>query len=123
MIKRILLVDDEIGLLDSYKVLLGGEGVEVDVASTPAEAELRIREHDYRAVVFDVRLGGRTDEGFRLLGYLKDTCPKTDTIMVTGYGCPENMEKAYRMGASFYFEKPVAIGSLKDALHSLGVGA
>jgi ActR/RegA family two-component response regulator len=42
-------------------------------------------------------------------------------ILVTGYGSSTVMEKAQTLGSAFYFEKPVSIEILKNALKSLNV--
>jgi ActR/RegA family two-component response regulator len=42
-------------------------------------------------------------------------------ILVTGYGSSAVMEKAQTLGSAFYFEKPVSIDILKNALKSLNV--
>ena len=37
-------------------------------------------------------------------------------IILTGFGNPVVMEKAFELGATFYFEKPVSLERLKRAL-------
>jgi len=123
MRQRVLMVDDEKAILMAFRELLGTPGVEVDTAETAEEAERLITSNDYQAVIVDVRLKGqRGDGGLAVLEHLRDTRPSAGTILVTGYGSPESMERAYNLGASFYFEKPVSVDALKDALRSLGVG-
>jgi two-component system nitrogen regulation response regulator NtrX len=122
MVKRVLIVDDEEGILFSFKGLIEGPVVEVSTAGTVESAVSLLKERDYHVALIDVRLQGRAgSDGFRLLEYLKERRLGTETIMITGYGNPESMEKAYLLGAAFYFEKPIALTALQNALESLGV--
>jgi two-component system nitrogen regulation response regulator NtrX len=124
MIKRILIVDDEEGILFSFKGMLEGPSVEVDTACSIDKAESLLKERDYHVALIDVRLRGRVgSDGFKLLEYLKERKLGTETIMITGYGNPESMEKAYLLGAAFYFEKPISLVALQNALESLGVSS
>jgi len=121
MTKKLLIVDDEIGILLSFKELLQNQSLEVYTASNYAEAEALLNNNEFYVVIADIGLNGRqSDDGMRLLRHVKEISPQTGTIMVTGYGNPSSMEKAYNLGAAFYFEKPVSIVSLQKALSSLG---
>jgi two-component system response regulator (stage 0 sporulation protein F) len=62
----------------------------------------------YDFVITDLRLTGMLgEEGLEILEYVKETSPSTHVILVTGYGNPQLMTRAYRLGAACYFEKPV----------------
>ena len=54
--KRILLVEDETGISDFLTIALRGEGYEVDVAATVAEAWAHLDAHRYALVIADWRL-------------------------------------------------------------------
>jgi len=70
----------------------------------------------------DIRLSGTLDaEGLDLLQFAKEKCPDTKVILMTGYGDPAIMQQAFKMGASYYFEKPVELNVLSAAIHNLGV--
>jgi FixJ family two-component response regulator len=40
---------------------------------------------------------------------------------MTGYGDPAIMQKAFDMGAAYYFEKPVELQILSKAIQELGL--
>ncbi|HNZ64649.1 MAG TPA: response regulator [Smithella sp.] len=123
MKQRILIVDDEKAILMAFKKLLSSGNVDVDTAETIDETENLLKENIYNVAMVDLRLTGVTgEEGLVIIKYIKEFYPRTEVILVTGYGSSCVMEKARTMGAAFYFEKPVSVQTLKDALKSLGVG-
>jgi len=122
MMKRVLIVDDEISILIAFKRLLKSETIKVDTAETMSEAENCLKTSFYQAAIVDLRLTGVTgEEGLEIIKYIKEYHPQTHVILVTGYGSPKVMERAQAFGAAFYFEKPVSGDTLKTALRSLGI--
>ena len=82
-----------------------------------AEALLRRR---YSVVVTDLRLtGADSEEGLDILRLARDSGGETEVIVVTGYGSPSSMTKAYQLGAAYYFEKPVRPARLLEAVEAL----
>jgi DNA-binding NtrC family response regulator len=122
MIKHILIVDDETTILMAFKKLLECPNVEVDTAETIDEAFALLDRHSYSAVIADLRLSGFSgEEGLEIIRYVKERHPESQVILITAYGNEDVMKKAYSLGASFYFEKPVSTNIIKDALKSGGV--
>ena len=119
---RILVVDDEPAILLAYKKLLGGPHVEVDTAECFEEALGFLDRYDYRAAVVDLRIGPRpVEEGLEFIRYLRKERPGTAVVVATAYGNAVIKEAAHGLGAAFYFEKPVPIKRLKEALKAEGV--
>jgi two-component system, NtrC family, response regulator HydG len=79
--KRILLVEDETGISDFLTIALRGEGYEVDVAATAAEAWACLDAHRYELVITDWRLpdgdGMLIADGAAQLG--------AKTLLMSGY--------------------------------------
>jgi two-component system, response regulator YesN len=72
-------------------------------------------------VISDLRLTGTCGkEGLEILQYIREQKLDTRVILVTGYGNFEIMNEAFKLGASFYFEKPVSREALIQALETLG---
>jgi DNA-binding NtrC family response regulator len=121
MLKRILIIDDEVAFLISIEKLLQKGGHIIDTAETLEEALSFINMNNYDAVLADVRLGGSLNsEGLEILEAVKKRDSNSKVIIMTGYGNPEVMARAYDLKADYYFEKPVSIGSLIDALEEKG---
>jgi len=114
---RVLVVDDEPAFLLGFQKLLQGPDMVIDTAETFEEAVALLDEHNYTAVIADIRLTGvLREEGLDILKYIKEQYPCTKVIMITGYGNTEVMERAMFLGADYYFEKPVPLDMLKNAL-------
>ena len=114
---RVLVVDDEPAFLLGFKKLLQSPDMKIDTAETFEEAMALLDEHNYAAVIADIRLTGvLREEGLDILKYIKEQYPCTKVIMITGYGSNDVMERAMFLGADYYFEKPVPLDMLKNAL-------
>lgn len=120
--KQILITDNEPAILFAFKKLFSGNKVKVDTAETLEEAIALINKNDYNVIIADLRLTGVLGkEGLDILRYSKELKPQAKVILITGYGSPEVMEKAFTLGAAYYFEKPVTTSKLRDALKNLGI--
>jgi DNA-binding NtrC family response regulator len=114
---RVLVVDDSPSVLYVLRRALEPMNFRVDTVDSLGAALEILARHEYSAVITDLRLGG--DErtlGLEVLSACKRLHPGTDVIVLTGFGNPTVMEKAFELGANFYFEKPVALERLKLAL-------
>jgi two-component system response regulator RegA len=122
MANKILLVDDDVGILTSFKKLLERRGLQVDTAQSIEDAERQLKLYQYAAVIADLRLTGiLSTEGLEIIKYIRDHHIDSRVILITGYGSDEVRERALQLGADFFFEKPVRAGELVDALASMGI--
>jgi DNA-binding NtrC family response regulator len=114
---RVLIVDDSHSVLFMLRRTLEQMDFRVDTVDSLDAALTILGRHEYRAVITDLRLGG--DErtlGLEVLSACKRLRPERPVIVLTGFGNPTVMEKAFRLGATFYFEKPVSLERLRLAL-------
>ena len=120
--KRILLVDDEITVLFAYKKVLQRIGLAVDTADTEKDALSLLDRHTYDIAILDLRLGGgNCQEGLDLISTVKAKSSKTKVMLITAYGDQEIQEKACRLGADFYFEKPISTRLIQESLRLAGI--
>jgi len=120
--KRVLIVDDEAAILFGFKKIIQCGGIEVDTAETVEDALELLRCKEYQFVITDLKLAGSSaDSGFDVIRFAKERRPETNVILITGYGTPEVMEKAFSLGAAHYYEKPVSGTMLRDALVRMGM--
>ena len=117
---RILIVDDEDDTLFVFSRLLRRiDGCPVDAVRTLDEAAEALRDNRYGVIVTDLRLtGADSEEGLDILRLARDA-GGAEVIVVTGYGSPSAMTKAYQLGAAYYFEKPVRPARLLEAVEAL----
>lgn len=118
--RSILIVDDDEETLVVIAALLRRSGYGVDTARTVEEAERLLGTTCYRAVITDLHLSGMLgEEGLEILSFVRERHPEIAVILLTGYGSPEVVSKAYQRGAAFYFEKPVHPHRLIDSIQEL----
>ena len=103
--KRILVVDDDKAILESFKEILQLNGYIVDTAETGQEAIQKSEANFYDLVLLDIRLSDM--EGTRLLKILHEGFPEMKKLMVTGYPSLENAIESLNQGANAYILKPV----------------
>jgi DNA-binding NtrC family response regulator len=103
--KRILVVDDDAGILDSTKQILEIDGYEVETAATGGEGLQKIENMFFNLALFDIKLPDI--EGTELLERVHKLRPRMKKIMVTGYASLENSVISLNAGADAYILKPV----------------
>ncbi|MEA2063247.1 MAG: response regulator [Gemmatimonadota bacterium] len=122
MKKRILMVDDESAILFAYKKILQHPDIVIDAVESREEALSLLQKNSYQAVILDLRLhGSNGEEGFELINTIRDKYCQSKIIMITAYGTPEIKAKAYRLGADYYFEKPISTRIIQNALEDSGI--
>ena len=102
--KKILVVDDEVGIRQSLKKILEKEGFEVVTASNGEEAFKVIRGDDIDLLISDIRMAGM--DGLELLKVCKSVSPYTEVIMITGYASVDTAVDSMKQGAYDYITKP-----------------
>lgn len=83
---HVLLVDDEVALLDSFRMALSREFT-VDIATSAAEAERMLAAGSYHVIVCDHLMPG--EEGLPFLIRTSERFPRVHRILLTGYMNPE----------------------------------
>ncbi len=114
---QILLVDDDVALLQALpKALwLRIDGVQVDTCDSAMEALKQIQEHDYDAIVSDIKMPGM--DGLVLLAKIQELRPETPTLLITGHGEHDLAIQALRGGAYDYIQKPIDRDYVVAAVH------
>jgi DNA-binding NtrC family response regulator len=113
--KKILIIDDDVHIRDTYKILLSAEGFLVDTAETGEEAIRKTQEKWYNAALIDIRLPDTS--GIELLPKLKDGSIKTRRIVLTGYPTLPNAVAAVNNQADAYLIKPVQISKMLETIN------
>jgi len=101
---RILVVDDDESVRQTFKVILEEQKYVVDTAESGREAIEKSHKNFYNAALIDIRLPDM--EGTKLLTAMKETTPKMVKIIITGYPALQNAVEAVNKGADAYVLKP-----------------
>ena len=112
--KRILVVDDDYGILESLKAILESEGYTVETAESGEEAIKRNKKGFFDMALLDIKLPGM--RGTELLEILHKESPRMVKIMMTGFPSLENAVASLKLGADAYIMKPVSPEKLLDVV-------
>ncbi|MFH0990757.1 MAG: response regulator [bacterium] len=101
---RILCVDDESVILDSFRKILVLDGYSIDTVETGSEALGLIQQHHYDFLFTDLKMPGMTGE--EVAKSVKHLRPDIDVIIVTGYATVQSAVECMKHGAMDYVQKP-----------------
>ena len=105
--ETILLVEDDIKLLNSNRLLLESEGYDVQTAETLEDARRHLRRATPDAVVLDIVLPD--GNGLDFLGELR-RASALPVLFLTALGTDADVMKGLEIGGDDYLSKPVAAG-------------
>jgi DNA-binding NtrC family response regulator len=106
---RILIADDQKDVLEALRLLLKGEGFQVDTAMSPGAILAAVEKSDFDAVLMDMNYTRDTTggiEGLDLISRLRAMDNHLPIIVMTAWGSVEGAVEAMRGGARDYVQKP-----------------
>ncbi len=106
---RILIADDQRDVLEALRLLLKGEGFEIETATSPGGILASVEAQDFDAVLMDLNYQRDTTsgaEGMDLLTRLQSVDPTLPVIVMTAWGTVDRAVEAMRRGARDFVEKP-----------------
>ena len=101
---KILCVDDEPVILDSFRKILVLDGFSVDTVEKGSEALTLIRSNHYDFVFTDLKMPEM--DGVEVTKAVKHLRPDIDVVIITGYAAVETAVETMKFGAMDYVEKP-----------------
>lgn len=111
---RILIVDDEPGIIKVLDISLADSGYEVTTALDGREALRLFQEIQHPIVLTDIKMPGL--DGIELLRAIKNENPETEVIMMTGHGDMDLAIKSLEYDATDFITKPIGDQALEIAL-------
>ena len=108
---RILVVEDDEGLLEALSAGLSFHGHRVATATTAEAAHALLRSEKFRLVISDVMLPGG---GYSVLARARQLQPEAPVIMITGQEEEHGRARALDAGAFAYVVKPITLGELSS---------
>lgn len=101
---KILAVDDEAVILDSFRKILVFGGYNIDTVEAGKEALGLIKDHDYDFVFTDLKMPEM--DGVEVTKAVKHLRPDIDVVVITGYASIESAVETMKYGALDYVQKP-----------------
>lgn len=112
---NLLLIDDDVGCLDSLQTALTPAGYECETITDPRMAIGAYKDKRHNAVITDIKMPGLS--GIEILKEIRSFDPKACIIIITGFGDLNTAIQAVNNGAYAFFTKPL---NIPDIMNTLG---
>ena len=106
---RVLVADDQPDVLQALRLLLKGEGCDIETATSPAGVLAAVDARDFDVAVIDLNYARDTtsgEEGLTLLSRLQALDTPMPVIVMTAWGTVDIAVEAMRRGARDFIQKP-----------------
>jgi DNA-binding NtrC family response regulator len=106
---RILIADDQTDVLEALRLLLKGEGYQVDTVKTPSGALKALGERDFDLAIMDLNYARDTtsgQEGLDLLSKVQTLDTTLPVVVITAWASVDIAVEAMRRGARDFITKP-----------------
>src|SRR2546421_11418332 len=106
---RLLIADDQADVLEALKLLLKGEGFDVETAAPPRAVLAAVEARDFDALLVDMNYTRDTTsgaEGLDLLSRVHALESPPPVVVMTAWASIDGAVEAMRRGARDYVEKP-----------------
>ncbi len=100
----LLLIDDELGLVESLTVLLEDQGFDVVSELTGSDGIARFKEASPDIILTDVRMPKMS--GIEVLEEIRRTSPEAPVVLMTAQASLQSAIQAVNIGATHYVQKP-----------------
>lgn len=101
---KLLIVDDEQGILDVYSSYFAKQDFEVDVAHNGVEGLEKLRQGEFDVALVDIRMPKM--DGLELARQVIDEGIDTSIIILTAHGERDDAVQALNAGVDAWFDKP-----------------
>jgi DNA-binding response OmpR family regulator len=102
--KRILVVEEDLGLRMVIESELVRAGYHVELVASGIEAIAKLSKDRYDLAIFDALLPGKS--GLELLQFVRDRRMQTRVIVLTGMDALSTANRAMKLGADDFIPKP-----------------
>lgn len=108
---KILVLDDEKGIIEQLKSFFGYRGYKVFTATTGKEAISIIDKENPNILLLDIKMEGVS--GLDILKYAKEKNSKVKTVMLTALKDIDTKSQAKELGADEYITKPFSLQDIE----------
>jgi DNA-binding NtrC family response regulator len=110
--ERVLIVEDEEGMREFLRLLLGKERYEVVAADCGEKAIEKFKEENFHAVISDIKMPGM--DGIEVLSRMREIDPSVPVILMTGHASMDTAIDAVNKGAFAYLLKQARNDEIKQ---------
>jgi serine phosphatase RsbU (regulator of sigma subunit) len=106
---RVLIADDQPDLLDALRLLLKGEGFQMETVTSPEAAVAALQTRPFDLLLMDLNYTGDTTsgrEGIDLLSRIQALDETLPVVVMTGWGSVDLAVEAMRRGVRDFVQKP-----------------
>ena len=118
---RVLIADDQPDVLEALRLLLKGEGYQIETANSPAGILATLESREFDVVLIDLNYTRDTTsgrEGLDLLARLQSSDPTVPVVVMTAWGSVDVAVEAMRRGARDFIQKPWDNARLLAIIHT-----
>jgi two-component system, OmpR family, response regulator ChvI len=118
--RRILLVDDDVDIISTFKMILEMNGFEVDAYTSPLSALSNFKPNEFGLLILDVRMPNMN--GFELYRKIKSIDSRVEACFITAFeDYREEFKESFPMldEAKYFIRKPKAIEDLVNHVATL----
>lgn len=107
---KILIIDDEPGIVESFSMVLDDTGYEIDSCLDGFTALEKIKTNDYDIVFLDIKMPKM--DGIEVLEKAMEINKDLVVVMISGHGTVETAVESTKKGAYDFLEKPIGLVEL-----------
>ena len=114
---KLLVVDDENGILEEIKAYFEEEGFQVFIADSGEEGIQLLKREKPDVLLVDMKLPDMS--GLLVLKVAKESSPLTKVIVNTGYVDQVLIDQAEELGRDVFLQKPFDLVRLREEIEKL----
>jgi DNA-binding response OmpR family regulator len=120
-VERILVVDDEKGIIFALSHYFVKQGYIVDSAMASEEALELIAANHYAVAIVDIELRGSSSsgDGLNLAEFIRRHAPTTVVIILSALESAETQQRAREAGVHSFLSKPARLSTVADTALTL----
>lgn len=118
---RVLIADDQADVLEALRLLLKGEGFEIEAVKSPRAIVQSLEQRDFDVLLMDLNYARDTtsgQEGLDLLTRVQKIDSTLPVVVMTAWGSVDVAVEAMRRGATDFIQKPWDNARLLTILHT-----
>lgn len=119
--ERILVVDDEKGIIFALRQYFLRQGYSVDCATTSEEALEHLAVNHYSLAILDIELRGSQNhaDGLNLAAFIRSHAPSTPVIILSAVESTETQRRAREAGVHSFVAKPAPLSTVASIAFAL----